>query len=339
MTGAARVSSTWWFLARRAAAALLLVFIVASATFLLALAAQGDFVANAFGIGARTETVVTQRALLGLDRPAATIYAEWLAGVSRLDFGVSLLFQRPVASMVGARAANTALLAAAALVIAFGVGLPLGVFTGSRGAGLLPGGIRLASVALLSLPPLLAALLLVWAAAVTGLAPVGGMTSSAAHESWLAAAWDLVRHLPVPALALGLPLAAAIERLQAQAIADALAHPCMTAALARGVSSRDVLWRHALRLGVKPVAAAAGVFAGTLLSGSFAVELVTSWPGLGRLTYDALVARDLYLAAGCASAAAAFLALGLLSSDIALALADPRTTHLGGRSPERMAAA
>jgi peptide/nickel transport system permease protein len=100
----------------------------------------------------------------------------------------------------------------------------------------------------------------------------------------------------------------------------------MTAVLARGLSHRQMLWRHAWRLSAKPVVAVAGPMAGTLLSGSFAVELVTSWPGLARLTYDALVSRDIYLAAGCATAAAVFLAAGVFASDVLLAAVDPRIT-------------
>jgi peptide/nickel transport system permease protein len=158
------------------------------------------------------------------------------------------------------------------------------------------------------------------------------MTSAhAAPAGWLPWLADLLRHLPLPALALGLPLAATLERVQSQAVAEALAEPCMTAARARGVSERQVLWRHAVKLGAKPVAAMAGLLGGMLLSGSFAVELVTSWPGLGRLTYDALRARDLYLAAGCVSAAAGFLVVGLLASDLALAALDPRITPRSAR--------
>ena len=100
--------------------------------------------------------------------------------------------------------------------------------------------------------------------------------------------------------------------------------PFVTAARARGVPASRLVWRDGLRPAVKPVAALYGlVFAG-LLSGSFAVEIVTSWPGLGRLMFDALRARDLYLVAGCASAGAVFLAIGSLLSDVLLAAADPR---------------
>ena len=160
----------------------------------------------------------------------------------------------------------------------------------------------------LSVPPLIAAILLVAFAAATGLAPVGGMTSLAlAPAGWLGWTEDVARHVPLPAVALALPFVAMIERVQSQAIAQALAEPSTTAVLARGLSFRQMLWRHAWRLSAKPVAAVAGPIVGTLLSGSVAVELVTSWPGLGRLTVDALVSRDIYLAAGCATAAAVFL--------------------------------
>ena len=125
-------------------------------------------------------------------------------------------------------------------------------------------------------------------------------------------------------VALALPIAASLERLQSQAMHDALGEPSVRAALARGCSVRRVVWRHALRLSLKPVLAIYGVIVGSVLSGSFAVEIVTSWPGLGALMYEGLVSRDLYLVAGCAAAGSAFLALGILFSDIALALADPR---------------
>ena len=312
------------FLARRALSAALVVFVVASATLLLSAAAQGDFVSAAFGFDVRRDTATRLRAAHGLDRPVTTIYTDWLARAARLDLGHSLMYQRPVAPLVAERVANTTVLAAAALVLALSLGIPAGMLSGSRG-GLASTCIRAASALCLSVPPLIAAILLVALAAATGLAPVGGMTTLSAHPvGWIEWAHDLARHVPLPALALALPFAAMLERVQAQAIAQALAEPCMLAALARGLSARQVLWRHAWRLGARPVAAVGGLLAGTLLSGSFAVELVTSWPGLGRLTYDALVFRDFYLAAGCATAAALLLAIGVLASDLLVAVVDPR---------------
>ena len=138
-------------------------------------------------------------------------------------------------------------------------------------------------------------------------------------------AWEALRHLVVPVLALALPLAAMFERLQAQAMADTIGQPFVAAALARGVPRRRVVWRDALRPALRSVASVYGLVAGTLLSGSFAVEVVTAWPGLGSLMLGALRARDVYLVAGCAAAASLFLAAGSVVSDAALAAVDPRT--------------
>ena len=94
--------------------------------------------------------------------------------------------------------------------------------------------------------------------------------------------------------------------------------------MARGIPRRRVVWRHALRVAIRPVAAIYGIIVGSVLSGSFAVEIVASWPGLGQLTYEALISRDVYLVAGCAAIGSLFLAGGNLLSDVGLVVADPR---------------
>jgi peptide/nickel transport system permease protein len=170
---------------------------------------------------------------------------------------------------------------------------------------------------LLATPPLVTALVLLTLAALSGW-PAGGLGS-------VDGATDLVRTLAVPALALGLPIAASLERLQSQAIGEALGNPSIAAARARGVSRRRATWVHALRLSAPPVLGVIGIVIGAVLSGSFVVEIVMSGPGIAELLVEALLSRDVTLAAGCASVAAAFLAIGIVASDIALALADPRT--------------
>jgi peptide/nickel transport system permease protein len=135
---------------------------------------------------------------------------------------------------------------------------------------------------------------------------------------------DVAWHLPLPTLALALPVAAMLERLQSQATSETLRQPFMLATLARGVPVGRLVWRDALRASLRPVASIYGLVVGGLLSGSFVVEIVTSWPGLGRLMYDGLRARDLYLVAGCAAAGSVFLALATIVSDLALAATDPR---------------
>jgi len=106
-------------------------------------------------------------------------------------------------------------------------------------------------------------------------------------------------------------------------MSDVVGQPYVLATLARGVPRSRVVWRDGLKPALRPVAALYGLVIGTLLSGSFAVEVITAWPGLGRLMLDALRARDVYLVAGCAAAGSLFLAAGTLMSDAALALVDP----------------
>jgi peptide/nickel transport system permease protein len=313
------------FLWRRALAAAVLVVVVSSGALILTRLAPGDFATELFGTGASAGQVASERALYGLDQPIARQYAAWVARAVRLDFGDSLLYHRPVLELVRQRAANTGILAVAALLIATLIGLPAGVVTGSRPNGVLSSVIRGASLILLSLPSLVLSLLLVLAAARTGWLPTGGMQTAGAWEAGIAAGLaDLAFHLLLPALAIALPLAATIERVQSQAMGATLAMPFAVATLARGVSRQRLVWLDALRPSLGPVASIYGFILGSLLSGSFVVEVVTAWPGLGRLMYDALRARDLFLVAGCAAAGSVFLAAGCLLSDALQAWADPR---------------
>jgi peptide/nickel transport system permease protein len=139
--------------------------------------------------------------------------------------------------------------------------------------------------------------------------------------AWLA---DVAWHLPLPAFALALPIAATFERLQSQSMEEAIQQPFLVAALARGVPQSRVILRHAWPVSLRAICAVFGIAIGALLSGSFVVEFITSWPGLGRLMYEALRARDIYLVAGCAATGAFFLALGTLLGDLLLAAIDPR---------------
>jgi peptide/nickel transport system permease protein len=313
------------FFLRRAVFAVVLVVASSSTALLLTRLAPGDIVALELGRQATDEERAAARARLGLDLHPARQWASWASRAIRFDLGESFLYTRPVAPLVARAAATTALLGAAALVVATILGLGLGIFTGSRPAGVAVGLIRAASIACVSLPPLLTSLLLVFVAARTGWFPLGGMTTSTAiDQSWGGWIADVAAHLPLPVLALALPIAATFERLQSQALADVVRQPFLTAAAARGVRYRDLILRHAWRVSLRPICAVYGLVIGALLSGSFVVEYVTAWPGLGQLMYDALRARDIYLVAGCAAMGAFMLAVGTLVGDLLLAAADPR---------------
>jgi ABC-type dipeptide/oligopeptide/nickel transport system permease component len=286
----------------------LLVAGVASASFALIHLAPGDFYTQ-FGPDADQDRIQAERAAAGLDRPFLQQYGAWLSRAARLDFGRSLKFQRPVSDLLGERARNTAVLGASALIFATVVGLPLGVFTGTRRGGVLHQLVRAGSMAMLAVPPLVGAL---------------ALTALAAHTGWLAPGGASVGNLVVPALALALPMAAVIERIQSQAIHDVLGQPYIRAGLARGIPPRLLVWKHALRGSLGPLAGVYGVIAGTLLSGSFVVEIVTDWPGLGLLMADGLRSRDIFLVAGCAAAVSVLLAIAILVSDALHLWIDPR---------------
>jgi len=223
----------------------------------------------------------------------------------RLDLGRSSSYDRPVAPIVLERAANTAKLAGVALVLATLIGLPLGLLTGAHPRGWLSHVVTPASIALIACPPIVGALLLLLLV-VAGWLPVS--TGS----------------LVVPALAIALPLAATLERLQSQATADALGSADIVAAAARGISPARLLWIHTARQSLGPVLGVYGVLIGSLFSGSLAVEVVTSWPGLGQLLYTAIRGRDVFLVTGCALFGAMCLAAGNFTAGVARAIVDPR---------------
>jgi peptide/nickel transport system permease protein len=153
------------YLARRLIFALFLVFAVSSASLVLVRLAPGDYASESLGIAAHAGTIAQTRHRYGLDRPFAEQYRDWFVHALRFDFGRSMAYDRPVGDLIPERAANTALLAIAALLAATLIGIPLGIVTGSRRGGVLTGVIRTASITLLSMPPLLTSLFLVFVAA------------------------------------------------------------------------------------------------------------------------------------------------------------------------------
>lgn len=301
-------------LARRAIASVAVLVVAASLGWF---AAQASSSADAELFGRETAASrAAERAESGLDAAAGTALLRWWRAAVRLDFGQSIRYRRAVTPLVFERARNSALLALAALACALAVGLPLGVLSASSRPWV-AGAIRWTSVVALSAPPLIVALVLSWLAVRLRW---GLVDPSAASGSWSSAA----RAMLVPLASLVIPLAATFERMQSRAFAGVAHEPSLRAALARGIPERRVRWRHAWRLSTPPVAAAGGTVAGAVLSGALAVEVITAWPGLGRLTFDALMARDAPLVAGCALATGVLVSIAALVADAVVAWADPR---------------
>jgi peptide/nickel transport system permease protein len=310
-------------LVARAVLTALLVLGAASTLWLITSLAPGDAGTDP---SLSEEQRVAERARLGLDRPLGERYVEWLGRAVRLDLGRSHTYQQAVTPLVASRAANTTLLALTAIAGAALVALPLGVLAGSGRWPWLSSLVGAASVVALSLPPLLTSLALAMLAARTGWLPTGGMSGLDAGTLPLPDRLiDFARHLALPAFALALPLYATLERVQTAAVTEGLHERHVLAARGLGLPFSRVLVRDLWRPTAAPVVSFFGLLAGTLLSGCLAVEIVTSWPGLGRLMFEALGARDAPLAAGCGAAAAAFLALWNALADLAVWSLDPRT--------------
>ena len=299
-------TSVGGFLVRRALAALAFVLVVSTSTLVLARFAPGDALTEMVLTGADAKTIAIERTRLGLDRSLLQQLGHWFGGLARFDLGTSSQYNRPVTALVADRAPKTALLAAVALLIATCIGVPLGVLTGARPRGWLAMIVTPISTLLVACPPLIGALALMLLAVTTG---------------WLSISPG---QLAVPALALALPVAAMLERLQSQATSEVLGAPDLIATSARGVPPLRLLWVHAARQSLRPVLGVYGIVIGSLFSGSLAVEIVTAWPGLGRLMFDGLRSRDLFLVTGCALFGAFCLAAGNFLADVARAFVDPR---------------
>jgi ABC-type dipeptide/oligopeptide/nickel transport system permease component len=293
------------YLLRRTLAALLFVAVVSTSAVVLTRLAPGDATSGMRETGSTEIQVAAERARLGLDRPIYEQVGIWLRGLVRLDLGQTRA-GLSVRTLVIAAAANTALLAAFALLLATGLGVPLGILTGARPRGWLATIVLPVSIALLACPPIVGALALLLVAIETG---------------WLSVAPG---SLALPALALALPIAASLERLQSQATGEMLAGPEIAAAAARGIPRGRLLWVHAARQSLRPVLGVYGIVIASLFSGSLAVEAITSWPGLGRLMWTAVTSREIFLTAGCALAGAILIAAGNLVADVLRAIADPR---------------
>ncbi|HKV99085.1 MAG TPA: ABC transporter permease [Vicinamibacterales bacterium] len=292
------------FLVRRLVTGFLFVLVVSSSALVLTRLAPGDAAVELLPGG--LTTMKANRERLHLDRPIVWQLGEWLQGLAHFDLGRSLLFERPVGELVRGRAGRTATLASVALALATIVAIPLGLATGAYPRSMLARFLAPISLAMVACPPLIAALVLLWLALST---------------RWFSVAPG---SLAVPALALSLPLAAMMERLQSRATADMMSAPDLVAAAARGVPPGRLLWVHAARQSLRPVLGIFGIVIGTVFSGSLAVEWATSWPGLGRLMYEAVATRDVFLVTGCAFAGATMIALGNIVADLTRALIDPR---------------
>lgn len=312
----------------RLAASIPLLLGITFLSFLLMHTAQGDFLSSMqLNPQIDATTIETARMKFGLDRPWYVQYFKWLDQIIRGNFGYSFAYQRPVTEILGTYAANTLLLSGTALMLALAVAFPLGILTAVRRNSWSDRLVHLATMVGMSIPTLLLALLGLLFAAKTGWFPIGGRERlDAAELGWIDRCFDLLHHLALPSMILAVYPAIVYLRQTRSNLSAVLNDPMITAVRARGLNPLRIVLGHAFRNALNPLISLFGFSVAGLLNGAFLVEIIMSWPGLGRLTYDALLSRDLYLVMGSLTLASLMLIVGNLIADFLMAWNDPRIT-------------
>ncbi|MGE0451860.1 MAG: ABC transporter permease [Vicinamibacterales bacterium] len=307
-----------------------LLFGISALTFMLLQLAPGDFLNQmAENPAISPATIEAMRRRFGLDQPWYVQYGLYVRNVVlRFDFGESFSRHQPVFAVIRDGLGNTLLLAGAAAVVTWGLALPLGVWAAVRQYSWIDKTLSLIAFVWLSIPEILSGLLLLMFAARTGWFPVGGMRSIDYDQMGAAGKTvDLLWHLTLPALVVGLvPLASRMRQMRASLL-DVLRLDYVTTARSKGLSENVVVYKHALRNALNPMITLFGYTLGALVSGSFIAEIIFSWPGLGRLTLEAILTQDQYLVMGSVLMASVVLILGNLIADLLLAVADPRISY------------
>ena len=302
------------YILRRVLLLIPVVLGVATAVFFIIHLIPGDPVEIMLGEQAQAADREQLRKTLGLDRPVLEQYVRFLGGLAKGDLGRSLHHRRGVAGLVLERLPATLELGGAAMAIALALALPLGILAAARARSWLDHGSMVSSLLGVSIPnfclgPMLIAL---FSLRLNWLPPSGR---------------GGIEHLILPALTLGTSLAAILARMTRASLLEALPRDFVRTARAKGLAEWAVLVRHGLCNALLPVVTAAGLQTGAVLSGSVITESIFAWPGIGRLTIEAIAARDYPLVQGCVLAIAlTYVALNLIT-DVVYTLCDPRVRY------------
>lgn len=271
------------------------------------------------------ETVERLIAKYHYDKPWYIQYLYWLKNAAQGDFGYSIQYKIPATELITARLWNTFLLSLFAILVAWCIAVPLGIWAAVNKDSLVDRGCSMIAFVGLSVPEILLALLALMFAAATGWFPIGGAQSSLYDlMTPLERFWNRAHHLVLPVLVLAASELAGIMRQMRSNLLDTLRADYVTAARAKGLPEGWVIYKHALRNAINPLLTIFGYSLAHLLSGAFIVENIMAWPGLGRLTIEAYTAKDSMLVVDSVVMATALLIIGNFVADIMLAWSDPR---------------
>ena len=263
---------------------------------------------------------------LGVGEPALERLGLYLSGLAHGELGFSVTRQRPVHEVIGAALGPSLLLAGCALGLAAGLGFVLGTLAASRPGSFVERWVRHAMPTLEAAPPFWIGLIGILVFSVhLGWLPAGHMRSATGASLYGGSPFlDLLAHLALPVLVLGVPGAAPFARHQWSALRDELRRPWMLSGLAQGVPRRRLVWRRATRAALQPFLALIGLALPVLVGGAVVVETVFSWPGMGRLHKAAIEAQDPPLALGGILLIALAVIVASLVADLLALWADPR---------------
>jgi peptide/nickel transport system permease protein len=275
------------------------LWLVVSLVFLLIHLVPGDPIQQMLGEGATPADIGALRHQYGLDLPLGTQYVRYWAGVLHGDLGMSIRLHDSVAHLIWQRYPYTLALTLCALALAIVLALPAGVLAALKRGRWMDQALSVVSLFGLSIPAIaLGPVLILFFSIMLGWTPVSGANAGASN----AIAWQ---YLILPSIAMGTSLAAILTRMVRTAMLEELGQDYIRTARAKGLNERSVVWRHALPNAMVPIVTVIGLQFGALLAGAIVTEKIFSWPGLGRLTVDAISNRDYALVQGC------LLAIGL----------------------------
>jgi len=308
--------------ARRVAAFVATLVFLSALVFVVVRVLPGDPATLILGVESNPETVARLRQALGLDRPLAVQYVDWLARAARGDLGTSIQYDVPVGRLILSRLPVTLPLALMAAAIMIAVALPLGVYAATRHRRAGDYAAMLVSQLGIAVPAFWSGLLLILLFSVRL-----GWFRSGGFDGWSAGVVAGVKALLLPAIALGAFQAAVLVRATRSAVLDVLREDYVRTARAKGVAERRVVARHALRNAMIPIVTVMGIQLGQLIAGAIVLESVFALPGLGRLALVAIGARDLPVVQGVTLFVAASIVFINFAVDLAYAALDPRIRY------------
>lgn len=265
----------------------------------------------------------------GLNQNIFQQYLHWLWQLLHGNLGESFSYRIPVTEVIGSRIVNTFILSLAAMIIAWGLAIPLGIYSATHRYSITDNFLSSFAFIGLSIPNFFFALILLFLIVKYSLPlPVSGMTDIM-HDfmSPTDQLFDILRHLLVPAVVLGTASTASLMRQMRGQMLDVINSDYIRTARAKGLKERTIIYHHALRNALNPMITLFGYQLSSLLSGAALTETVTGWPGLGKMMLTAVRGKDIYLAMAGMMMGSFMLVIGNLISDLLLALNDPRIKY------------